>query len=473
MSDDAKPISKTSPNRGAVAVLALAMLLASLGVSIATVALPALARDFHAPVSHVQWVMLAYLLSVTVVIVSAGRLGDMLGQRPVFLGGLAIFAGASALCATAPSLALLIVARALQGIGGAVLMAQSISLVRDTVAKERTGTAMGLLGTMSAIGTALGPSAGGLVIASSGWRTTFVVLALLGSAGLFHAACVLPRARKAGRADGTGFDWPGMLVLTGALTAFCVAVTAGRSDLPAKASLLLLCASAFGAVLFIVVERRAAAPLVQPAALRSRAISSSLLMNLIVATVMMSTLVVGPFYLTIALGLNEALVGSVMAVGPATAAVSGVIAGRITDAFVAPRVLLIGLAQTMVGLVCLAVLPMRIGVAGYVLSLMVLTPGFQLFLAANTTAVMSAAPEDQRGSLSGLLGLSRNLGFMSGGSIMGTVFAIAAGTPDIAQASPEAVSAAFTATFLTACGLTVGAFAAALVSRPAVERRDA
>jgi MFS family permease len=448
------------------------MLLASLGVSIATVALPVLARDFQASVSQVQWVILAYLLAVTITIVSAGRLADLLGHRPVFLSGLAIFAAASALCAAAPSLGLLIVVRAAQGIGGAILMALSISIVRETVSKERTGSVMGLLGTMSAIGTALGPSAGGLVIAWSGWRAAFVALAVVALAGWGYAAAVLsPRARRG--AGGKSFDWLGTLVLAGVLTAFCLAVAGERSGLTVTASgSLFFGALLGGTILFVVIERRAAFPLVQLAALRSRIISASLATNLTVSAIMMSTLVVGPFYLTFALGLNEALVGLVMAVGPLTAAMSGVIAGWVTDRFGARRILVIGLGQTMAGLLCLSVLPNLTGVAGYILSLILLTPGFQLFLAANNTAVMVAAADDQRGMISGLLGLSRNLGFLIGVSVMGTVFSVAAGTREIAQASPDSVSAAFTLTFLAASGLAVFALVMAVVGRPAMESHD-
>ncbi|WP_221931004.1 MFS transporter [Telmatospirillum sp. J64-1] len=179
----------------------------------------------------------------------------------------------------------------------------------------------------------------------------------------------------------------------------------------------------------------------------------------------MATLVVGPFYLTFALHLNEALVGLVMAVGPVMAALSGVPAGRITDRFGAGRTLIVGLGQMVIGLLCLSVLPDVFGVAGYILSLMLLTPGFQLFLAANNTTVMLTARDDQRGMISGLLGLSRNLGFMTGTSAMGAVFAMAAGTPDIVGAAPEAISAAFATTFQMAAGLMAFAILLAVLER--------
>lgn len=442
--------------------LALAVLLASLGVSIATIALPSLARHFLAPVTQVQWVILAYLLSITVVIVSASRLGDLLGHVRVLLAGIGIFTAASAMCAMAPTLGVLIAARAGQGVGGAILMAVPIAIIRDTVAKERMGAAMGLMGTMSAIGTALGPSIGGLVIAWAGWRWSFLLLAMLGAITFVLAARYLP-AKRAGRpSTWRGLDVPGAAALAFALAAYSLSAT-GALVAAGPGRALMAAAAVAGLAAFVAIERRQAVPLIQLAVLRDRRIAVSLFTNLVVATVMMSTLVVGPFYLAFALGLDEGLAGLVMAVGPATAALSGIPAGRLTDRAGPRRVLALGLAQTLAGLLCFAVLPGLAGVAGYVLSLMLLTPGFQLFLAANNTGVMMAAPDDQRGMVSGLLGLSRNLGFMTGASVMGAVFALAAGTADVARASVSAVGAAFTTTFLVAVGLTVVAMIVAWI----------
>ena len=160
--------------RWALAGLSLSILLSSLGTSIANVALPALAQAFTAPFQDVQWVVLAYLLAITTLIVGAGRLGDIIGRRRLLIAGIALFTAASLLSGIAPTLPLLIVARATQALGAAVMMALTLAFVGETVPKERTGSAMGLLGTMSAIGTALGPSLGGVLIASLGWRAIFL-----------------------------------------------------------------------------------------------------------------------------------------------------------------------------------------------------------------------------------------------------------------------------------------------------------
>src|SRR5712675_2106393 len=180
--DDALAASaqRTPSVRWALAGLSLSMLLASLGTSIANVALPTLAQAFAASFQAVQWIVLAYLLAITTLIVGAGRLGDITGRRRLLLAGIFLFTAASVLCGVAPTLWLLIAARAAQGLGSALMMALSVAFVSEIVGKAKTGSAMGLLGTTSAIGTALGPSLGGVLMAGVGWRAIFLVYAPLG-----------------------------------------------------------------------------------------------------------------------------------------------------------------------------------------------------------------------------------------------------------------------------------------------------
>src|SRR3954462_15956077 len=163
-----------------LAGLSFSMLLSSLCTSISSVGLPALAQAFTASFQQVQWVVLAYLLAITTLIVSVGRLGDIIGHRRLLLIGIALFTAASTLCGVAPTLWLLIAARAAQGLGAAIMMALAMAFVGETVPKAQTGSAMGLLGTMSAIGTTLGPSLGGVLIAGLGWRMIFLVNLPLG-----------------------------------------------------------------------------------------------------------------------------------------------------------------------------------------------------------------------------------------------------------------------------------------------------
>jgi EmrB/QacA subfamily drug resistance transporter len=429
------------------------MLLSSLGTSIANVGLPTLAQAFNASFQEVQWIVLAYLLAITTLIVSVGRLGDITGRRRLLLVGIALFTLASILCGVAPTLWLLIAARAAQGLGAAIMMALAMAFVGETVAKEQTGSAMGLLGTMSAIGTALGPSLGGVLIAAPGWRAIFLVNVPLGILTFVLAYRTLPKDRRGPKADRAGFDTMGTLLLGSSLGAYALAMTMGRGSF-GPLNLALLLAAVFGAGLFVLAEARAASPLIQLASFRDPSLSASLATSALVATVMMATLVVGPFYLSLTLGLDATLVGLVLSAGPVVVALTGVPAGRVVDRVGAQRMTIIGLIGMAAGSSILSMMPAALGIPGYIAPIAVITIGYALFQTANNTAVMADVPPDQRGVISGLLNLSRNLGLVTGASVMGAVFALASAT----------ITGGMRITFTVATVLIVCAIVTALIS---------
>lgn len=447
--------------RWALAGLSLTILLSSLGTSIANVGLPTLAAAFDVSFQSVQWVVLAYLLTVTTLIVSVGRLGDLVGRRRLLLAGIGLFTMASVLCGIAPTLWWLIAARAVQGLGAAIMMSLAMALVSEAVPKARTGSAMGLLGTMSAVGTALGPSLGGLLIDGAGWRAIFLVKVPLAVLTLLLVRRFLPPDRPQMGAARPVFDSVGTLLLVLTLMAYVLAVTLGRGSFGALNAALLLAAVA-GAALFVFAESRAVSPLVRLRLFRDARLSASFATSALVSTVMMATLVVGPFYLSRALGLNAAIVGLVLSVGPLAAALAGVPAGRMTDHFGGRRMAVAGLIAIATGAAILSLLPATSGVPGYVAPMVVITLGYALFQTANNTTAMANVQQDERGVISGLLNLSRNLGLITGASVMGAVFVFASGTAGLAAAPPEAVAVGMRITFAVAAMLMLIALVVAL-----------
>jgi len=447
------------------------MLLSSLGTSIANVALPTLADAFSASFQNVQWIVLAYLLAITTLIVSVGRLGDITGRRRLLLAGILLFTAASVLCGIASTLWMLIAARAAQGLGAAIMMALAMAVVGETVPKARIGSAMGLLGTMSAIGTALGPSLGGVLIAGLGWRAIFLVNLPLGILAFVLAHRHLPVDRRGPKSDRARFDSMGTLLLALTLAAYALAMTIGRGSF-GLLNMALLLAAVFGAGLFLLAAARAASPLIRLAMFRDPVLSASLAMSALVSTVLMATLVVGPFYLARALGLDAARVGLVVSVGPLVVALTGVPAGRIVDRFGAHRMTIIGLIGIAAGSFSLSLIPATFDVPGYIAPIVVITAGYALFQTANNTTVMTDIHPDQRGVVSGMLNLSRNLGLITGASVMGAVFALASGTSDTTTAHPDAVAAGMRTTFAGAAVLILFALAiaagSALATRPSL-----
>ncbi|KQY99413.1 MFS transporter [Pseudolabrys sp. Root1462] len=392
----------TASSAGITIALSLAMLLASLGTSIVNIALPILAEAFAAPFSEVQAAVVAYLAALTISVVVAGRFGDSRGLKPMLVAGLVIFAIGALLCAIAPSLWFLVAARTLQGIGAAFLMTLSMALMRQTATEARVGRAMGLLGTVSAVGTALGPALGGLLISVTGWRGIFWLQVCLTVLALIAVVTTLPNTR--------------------------------RKNGPS-------------ASLRSVVDR---------------GLAPNILVNMLVAAVMMTTLVVGPFYLSRGLGLEAGEVGLIMAVGPAISIFSGVPSGRLVDSCGSRRILAAGLILLTAGSFLLALMPNMVGVVGYLVSIFVLTPGYQLFQAANNTEALADVPKERHGTVSGVLNLSRNIGLIAGASIMASIFAIGVGTGEFTNATAPDIAAGMRLTFLIAGAVMLGAIGIAV-----------
>ena len=218
-------------------------------------------------------------------------------------------------------------------------------------------------------------------------------------------------------------------------------------------NLALLWAAALGVALFVLTEAKVESPLIRLQMFHDTTLRASLATSALVTTVMMATLVVGPFYLSTALGLDAALVGLILSVGPLAAALTGVAAGRLADLVGAPRAIIIGLIAMVIECFVLTALPAALGIAGYVAPIVVIAVGYALFQTAINIAVMADIRTDQRGVISGVLDRSRNLGFITGASMMGAVFAFASATTDITATRPEAVATGMRITFALAAGL--------------------
>lgn len=310
------------------------------------------------------------------------------------------------------------------------------------------------------VGTTLGPSLGGILIAGFGWRSIFLVNVPLGILSCFLVHRYLPADARGPKPDRAGLDNVGMLLLGVTLAAYALAMTIGRGSF-GSLNLALLLAAVFGAGLFVFAEARVASPLIRPEMFRNPALSAGFAMSLLVSTVMMATLVVGPFYLSRALGLNAARVGLVISV----AALSGVPAGRLVDRFGAQRLTVVGLMGIATGSFVLSLMSARLGIFGYIAPIAVMTASYALFQTVNNTAVMTDISQNQRGVISGMLNLSRNLGLITGASVMGAVFAFASATTDITTARPEAVASGMRITFAVAAILIVASLVIAVGNR--------
>lgn len=311
---------------------------------------------------------------------------------------------------------------------------------------------MGLLGTAAAVGAGAGPAIGGLLLGAGGWPAIFwamlpipVLTALAAPRVLARVSGPLGETATAGTLPGRAgglrqrgvFDLRGSAIVAVAATLYAVAFTGTVSG--TRWALALMAAAGVLIVVLVPIERRAAHPVLPLQLLRTRPLGLGAALNLVVGAVMMSTLVVGPFYLSGALGLSPTAVGLAMAAGPIASIVSGVLAGRLVDRGVPTRLMTAGLLVMTAAAAALALLPPLAGLPGYLAGTVLLAPGYQLFMAANNTEAMSAVARERRGTAAGVLGLSRNLGLVTGSSVLGTLFAMAAGATGQVAATADAL----------------------------------
>lgn len=445
------PIIIPSPwaRRTGLLALGLATLLPMLAGSMANMALPALGQAFAAPFASLQWVLVAYLLGITCLTVVAGRLGDRFGRRRLLLGGMALFALASLLCALAPTIGWLIAARVLQGVGAACMLSLALAMVGQLVPAAQRGRGMGLLGTLSACGTALGPSFGGLLIGGFGWQAPFLLLVPVSLLALGAGMLGLPLEGVLPQRERVKLASLSMLVV--ALLCYGLALTSGGA-----LALGWWAGALLGTALFVRRERRARFPLLPLALLADSRLKGGLLASVLVASVMVLTLLIGPFYLHGVFELDMATVGLMISGGPLLAALTGMPAGWLVDRFGSCRVARLGLMVMMSALLGLATLSATYGPLGYLLPILLLTAGYALFQTANNSAVVGAATEQARGSVAGLLTLSRNLGQLTGAAGLGGLFVTLVGTPNLATAMPADLVFGMQTSFALS-GLLIGA----------------
>ncbi len=452
--------------RWALAGLSLAILLAQFGATVVNVGLPMLMQVFNASFAAAQWVVLAYLLVITALIVSVGRLADLWGKRPLFLAGIVVFTLGSTACAAAQGLSWLIAARGVQGLGAAIALSLTMAFVADVVPKSHTGQAMGWLSTVQSIATTLAPTVGGLAIAYVGWRAIFWINIPVGIAAYVLAARYLPASTP--QATKPRFDWAGTVVLAAALSAYCLAMTTGQRDgFDDTRTLGLLGGAALALLGFVALQGRSASPLVPLELFRSLPFNASMGINLLVATVMMSTLTLGPFYLSQGLHLSPQRVGGVMSIGPLIAAVIAIPSGRAVDRFGARRTLVAGLGLFTVGVVSMAIAARIDNLASYVVAISVISAGYAFVQTPNNSATMDEAAGGHRATVSSLLNLSRNLGLVSGAALIGAVFAAASDFSSRATATMHAAPAVahgLEVSFVVDSGLSVASLLLAVLA---------
>lgn len=442
-------------NKWAVlAIVGIGVFMATLDSSIVNISLPSIARYFGVPLSGpVEWVIIAYLVATAAVLLSAGRLADMIGRKPVWMAGLVVFTLGSAICGLSPSLGVLVAARAFQGFGGALLMAISPAMLISAFPASERGRALGLNAVIVALGVSAGPTIGGIITEHWTWRWIFYINVPLGIIGLIATARVL--TNQSGRGVGR-FDPLGALSLGVGLGAITLGLSFGEEwGWNSPALILTLLVGVVALVALVFIERRVPYPVVLFSLLRNRVFTSAIVSLVLNFLALFAVSFLLPFYLEELRGFSTEEAGLLLTPLPLTLAVvaplSGVLADRIGSRWLAAG----GLTIACIGLLFISQLNAQSSVWDIVWRLVVIGIGQGIFQSPNNSALLGAAPAGQQGAASGFLATGRVVGQSVSVALAGAVFASLGGaaagrilaTQQVSEAQRFALQETFTTSF--------------------------
>ena len=405
-----------------VGTVCVGAFMGQLDASIVTLALPTLRQQFNASLGAIEWVALAYLVVLVGSVTVVGRLSDMTGRKLLYTYGFGLFTVGSVLCGLAPNLLFLDAARVLQALGAAMLQANSVALITHAVPRDKLGRGIGIQGAAQAVGLALGPAVGGLLIGLGGWRLIFFVNVPAGIIGIVLGWFFLPRTRD--RAEGERFDWPGAVLLLPAVGLVMAGLSFGREQgWTSPIIVFLLAAGVLTGIAFVLRERVATHPMVRLDLFKRHAFSAGISSGLLSYLVTFGVLFAVPFFL-LSRHTSLALAGLQLTVLPAALAVVAPFAGRLADSVGARPVTTAGMLLTAAALLALALA--HSSLPELLLELAAVGAGLGAFTPANNAAIMGSAPRAQAGVAGGILNMSRGMGTSLGVALTGLVFSLAA-----------------------------------------------
>jgi EmrB/QacA subfamily drug resistance transporter len=419
-----------------MAAVSMGTLLATIDGSIVNVALPTLVRELQTDFATVQWVVLAYLLALSTLLPSIGRMADMVGKKRIYMLGFVVFTIGSFLCGLASTVHLLIAFRVVQAVGATMIMALGSAIVTESFPASERGRALGITGTMVSIGIVIGPTLGGLLIDAFSWHWIFFVNIPIGILGVLMIMRYVPDIKPKGRQR---FDFLGAITLFFCLLAFLFALTLGQGagfrD-PRVAALFVLGALLLG--LFIVLEKRSEQPMIDLTLFKNPEFSVSLATGYLTFVAIAGTLILIPFYLENVLGYSTRQTGLLIAVLPLSMGIVAPISGSLSDRMGSRIITVAGLVILLLGYAGLSRLNGQTSGLVFALLFFPVGVGMGIFQSPNNSAIMGAASADKLGIVSGMLALNRTLGQTTGIAIMGAIWAALA----VYFAQPLAVASA-------------------------------
>ncbi len=453
--------------------LVFALFMITLDDTVVAVALPAISSDLHVGMTQLEWVVNSYLLTFAALMLTGGRLADLLGRRRIYLAGLALFTASSLAAGLAGSVDLLVAARALQGVGAALMMPAMLGIISASFAPHERGLAIGIWSGISALGLAVGPLAGGMLSEKASWNWIFFLNVPIGLVGLVAAHVLIPESRD--DSDQQALDLPGLATSALALFALVYALIEANNDGWSSPTILgLFATAAIAAVFFVWIESRRTLPMLDLRLFRSPSFSGANIVALLVMFAMFGVFFFLSLYLQQVLGYGAIRAGAAFLPMMAMLIVIAPAAGKLADR-TGPRWLMsAGLALVSVALLLLSQLEQSSNYTDVLPGLLVAGFGMALALTPMTVAALSTIPDAKASVAAGVLNATQQAGGVLGIAVLGAILTARSQTALAHGAGQaDAFVEGFTSALLIAAAVALaGAAVAALTIRAERQQRD-
>jgi EmrB/QacA subfamily drug resistance transporter len=441
--------------------MCFALFMIMLDNTVVNVALPSIQRDLGASLSALEWTVNGYTLSFAVLLATGGRLGDIFGRRRTFLIGVVLFAGSSAAAGLAPDTTSLVASRVLQGVGAALMMPATLSIVTDAFPAHERGKAMGTWAGVSALALAVGPVLGGFLTEHVSWRAIFYLNIPVAIGAVLAALFAVRESRDT--TVGREVDYLGVATLTGALTALVLALVEGNAwGWGSPEIVALLAGAALGLAAFVAIELRVKVPMVEFHFFADRNFVGAVVVALIVSFAMLGVFFFLALYMQNVLGYSPLEAGVRFLPSTLMVVVVAPVAGRLADR-IGPRWLIAaGLTIVAASLYSFSGIAVDSSYGRLLPGFVLLGIGIALTMSPMTSAAMNAVAVEKAGIASGVLSMFRMVGGSLGVAVTGAIFQGAVADP--AAATPAEFvdalgNAMLVSAFVALAGAVVGATA--------------
>jgi EmrB/QacA subfamily drug resistance transporter len=452
--------------------IALATFMTTLDASIVSIAVPTITKELHTTAGMVSWIIIVYGLLLSSLLLTFGKLADILGFKKLFLIGLIIFTAGSVLSGISTDIDMLIAVRGLQGVGASILAALTLAMVSLYLPEESKGKGLGVVSTFLALGIALGPVIGGFLTEYLSWRWIFFINAPVCLIAIFMGLRYIP-ADQVSKVSMKGFDILGAVLFFGCVFTFLLAINMGNSEGWTSVFIIsMLSAAVVLLLLFLFNERRAKSPMLNKHITKNRNILAENFSGLAIMGAMGGAFILMPFYFEILQHQSTSQTGLLMLSASGAVMVFGLLAGKMSDKIGSRKLCIAGGLLSALSFTILATIGPTTAIPIVLVGLFVLGMGFGTYLSPASNLILRQTPKEFEGVSTGFINTTRNLGYIVGLTIMVSVFEMI--VPSMSHATPEVIASGFQTAFYVGIALSLICTGLAFVAKdaPAVKQEE-